>query len=88
MGTGTHTPIAGRVEMYSPMYFSCVGEFLYYSAAMSPKYEGQRHKGLCPVLKKVIRWEARYHGDSLEWWCAHRKVSVEKTVVNRKKVVQ
>lgn len=56
---------------------------------MTPKYEGQRHKGLCPVLNKVIRWEARIHPDSdLRWWCAHHKVSVEKRVVQKEKAVR
>lgn len=34
-----------------------------------PLYEKQRQKGLCPITGNVIRWEARYNGDVLQWWC-------------------
>lgn len=72
------------------MYFSCVGDFLYYDARMeTPKYEFQRHKGLCPILNKIIRWEARIHPDGdLRWFCSHGPIRVEKAVSQRKKSVK
>ena len=36
----------------------------------------------------IIRWEARYNGDILQWWCEHKQLRVERAIVQRKKVVQ